>query len=461
MSKQGFLLFTLALGLGAAGGYWYALEQPQKKTLKTVMTDKKEEKPLFYRNPMNPAITSPIPAKDEMGMDYLPVYANGDSNTGEAAGTVRIDPVTEQNIGVRTATAEKHTLSRIIRTVGRVDYNEEQITRLHPKTEGWVEKLFIDKTGEQVRENTILLNFYSPQLVSSQQEYLLALSGLEILKNSTNKDIRRGAEELVQSSRERLVLLDVPEHQIRELEKTNKIKKYLHIHSPFTGIVLKVGAREGQYITPQTEIYMLADLSKVWVIADIYEDELPWVQVGNEVEIQLTGIPGRTFTGRLTYIYPYAEAKTRTIKVRLEFDNPDLLLKPDMYANVTIHAASQPDAIVIPAEAVVRSGMRDQVFVVRDLGKFEPREVKLGVSSGGMVQILEGVAAGEDVVTSSQFLIDSESNLREATAKMLETTTTRQETKKGKEDAMSMEAGNLKDKTGVEQVEPGHEHSPE
>ena len=424
MNKQHIIILILALGLGTAGGYWYALEQSRKQSFTPMQSDKNEKKPLFYRNPMNPAITSPIPAKDEMGMEYIPVYADKDVNTAEPAGTVRIDPVTEQNIGVRTTTVEKRTLSRTIRTVGRVDYNEERLTRLHPKIEGWVEKLFIDKTGELVKKNTILLSVYSPQLVSSQEEYLLALNGLQALKDSTFEDVRRGAEEMVRISRERLVLLDVPEHQIRELEKSHKIKKDLHIHSPFTGIVLKVGAREGQYITPMTEIYMLADLSRIWVIADIYEDELPWVRVGDEVEIQLTGIPGRTFTGQLTYIYPYAEAKTRTVKVRLEFENPDLVLKPDMYANVTIHVASQLDAVVIPSEAVVRSGVRDQVFVLRGPGKFEPREVKLGVSSGGLIQVIDGLMPGEEIVTSGQFLIDSESKLSEATAKMLKRATT-------------------------------------
>jgi Cu(I)/Ag(I) efflux system membrane fusion protein len=475
-NKSGILLIAVALVLGGAAGYWIALEQGQKERGIEITTEEQKKKPLFYRNPMNPEITSPmpakdsmgmdyvpvyaeaeapqekeykvlfyrnpmnpevtspVPAKDEMGMDYVPVYADQDSNTDEPAGTVRIDPVTEQNIGVRTMTAEKQTLSRIIRTVGRVDYNEERITRLHPKTEGWIEKLFIDKTGEQVRKDTILLSIYSPQLVSSQQEYLLALNSLQVLKDNAFEDIRHGAEEMVHSSRERLVLLDMPEHQIQELEESRKIKKNLHIHSPFSGIVLNIGAREGQYVTPMNELYMLADLSRIWVYADIYEDELPWVQVGDEVEIQLSGIPGRTFTGRLTYIYPYAEAKTRTVKVRLEFDNPDLLLKPDMYANVTIHAASQLNAVVIPSEAVVRSGMREQVFIVRGPGKFEPREVKLGVSSGGMVQILEGVAAGDEVVTSSQFLIDSESKLREATAKMLESAAAKKSSKKDVKD---------------------------
>jgi len=377
---------------------------------------------LFYRNPMNPAITSPVPAQDEMGMDYIPVYAeDGEGSMDEPAGTVSIDPVTVQNIGVRTATAERQALSRQIRAVGRVDFDEERLSRLHPKTEGWIEELYIDKTGEQIDKDAILLSIYSPQLVTSQQEYLLALNSLDALKKSPYEEIRSGAEQLVTSARERLELLDVPEHQIRELEHTRKIKKNLHIHSPFDGVIMNIGAREGQFVTPATELYKIADLSRVWVFADVYENEVSWIQVGDPVDMKLAAIPGRVFTGRVGYIYPYAEEKTRTIKVRLEFANPDQLLKPDMFADVTIHAQRKVDAIVIPSEAVIRSGEREQVFVVRAPGKFEPRTVRLGVSAQGLVQVLEGVSAGEEVVTSSQFLIDSESKLREATEKMLET----------------------------------------
>jgi len=383
---------------------------------------KKEPEILFYRNPMNPAITSPVPAQDEMGMDYIPVYAEDDAgNSGEPTGTVKIDPVTVQNIGVRTAVAERQSLSRNIRSVGRVDFDEERLSSLHPKTEGWIEELYIDKTGEQIGKDAILLNIYSPQLVTSQQEYLLALNNLDVLGESPYEEIRQGAEDLITSTRERLELLDVPEHQIRELERSRKIKKNLHIHSPFDGVIINIGAREGQYVTPATELYKIADLSRVWVFADVYENEVSWIQAGDPVDMKLAAIPGKVFSGRVGYIYPYAEAKTRTIKVRLEFDNPNQLLKPDMFADVTIHAQRKVDAVVIPAEAVVRSGEREQVFVVRGPGKFEPRTVKLGVSSQGMVQVIEGVSAGEEVVTSSQFLIDSESKLREATAKMLET----------------------------------------
>ncbi len=379
-----------------------------------------EREILFYRNPMNPDVTSPVPAKDAMGMDYVPVYADGDSGSGEPSGTVRIDPVMVQNIGVRTAIAKKTSLSRTVRAVGRVDYNEERMARLHPKTEGWIDELYIDKTGEQVEEDTILLSIYSPQLVATQQEYLLALNNMEALRDSKIQDVREGAKNLLDSALQRLKLLDVPKHQIRELEKTRKVRKNLHIHSPFAGIVTKIGARQGQYVTPRTELYMIADLSRVWVYADIYEYELSWVNIGDRVEMTLAALPGRTFTGVVSYIYPYAEAKTRTIKVRLLFDNPDLLLKPEMFAEITIKADTLDNVVVIPSEAVVRSGKSEQVFVVTEPGKFEPRKVTLGIESGGRVAVLKGLRDGETVVTSAQFLIDSESKLREATAKMME-----------------------------------------
>jgi len=410
-----FLAAGLALVAGLGVGYWFAGSQA---VMPQVEKAKAERTPLYYRNPMNPEITSTVPAKDQMGMDYVPVYAEEDP--GGPAGTVRIDPVTAQNMGVRTATAERRSLAREIHTVGRVDYDEQRITRLHPKTQGWIENLRIGTTGEAINRNEILLSFYSPQLVSSQQEYLLALRNLETLSGSPFEDVRRGAADLVDTSLERLRLFDVPAHQIEELKATREVKKLLHIHSPAKGIIINVGAREGQYVTPQTELYMIADLSAVWAFVDVFEEEMPWVSVGDEAEMRVAAIPGTTFKGKLTYIYPYAESKTRTIKARLEFQNENLMLKPDMFANVTIHASPRSDLIVVPSEAIIRSGLREQVFVVRDVGKFEPREVEIGVSSGSLTEIRSGIAEGEKVVVSAQFLIDSESSLREAAAKMQE-----------------------------------------
>jgi membrane fusion protein, copper/silver efflux system len=421
MNKQILITAALMLALGVGGGYWLAVSKLQLGNKEQpVSPSKRSGQPLFYRNSMNPSVTSPVPAKDAMGMDYVPVYADADASVADAAGTIKIDSVTVQNIGVRTATAQKTTLSHVVRAVGRVAYDEEHIVRLHPKTEGWIETLRVDKTGQWVKQNEDLLSIYSPQLVVSQQEYVLALNNLKILAKSPIEDIRRGAGELVDSSRERLKLLDVPAHQLHDLTISHTIKKSLHIHTPADGIVINIGAREGQYVTPETEIYMIADLSKVWVYAEIYEYELPWVKVGDPVEMQLAGVPGRIFKGHLAFIYPYAEAKTRTIKVRLVFDNAELLLKPDMFVEVTIHAGKQVDAVVIPSEAVIRSGAKTQVLIARGAGKFEPRLVTTGLSSNGDVAILDGVKAGEEVVTSAQFLIDSESRLHEATAKMME-----------------------------------------
>jgi Cu(I)/Ag(I) efflux system membrane fusion protein len=446
------LAATVFLLLGSGGGYWFA-RHTGKDTTPTAQT---ERKPLFYRNPMNPAVTSPVPAKDEMGMDYIPVYADeakperkvlfyrnpmnpeitsqvpakdemgmdyvpvyADNNSGDApAGTVNIDPATVQNMGVRTAKVENRTLSRHIRALGRVDYDEERLARLYPKTEGWIEKLYIDKTGEPVKKDAILLEIYSPQLVSTEEEYLLALKNKETLESSSFEDIRQSAGSLAAAARARLEFFDVPEHQILEMEKTHQIKKTLHIHSPFSGIVSHIGVRAGQYVTPQTELYQIADLSRVWVYVDVYEDDLAWVRAGDAADMQLAALPTRVFHGKIATIYPYMEAKTRTAKVRLEFRNTDMNLKPDMYANVVLHASRQVNAVAIPSEAVVRSGARDLVFVVQGPGKFSPRVIRTGVSANGQTQIITGLHAGEEVVTSAQFLIDSESKLREAIAKM-------------------------------------------
>ncbi|MBL4820603.1 MAG: efflux RND transporter periplasmic adaptor subunit [Gammaproteobacteria bacterium] len=420
MNRSIVITATVMLAAGLGLGYWLSLAvtrnvPPQMDGLEQLSAD---EKPLFYRSPMNPNVTSPVPAKDAMGMNYVPVFADGASNGG-VIGTVVIDPVVVQNIGVRTAIATRTSLSRTVRAVGRVDFNEESMVRLHPRVEGWIEDLLVDRTGDLVNEGDALLSIYSPLLVSTQQEYLLALNNLAALEKSAFDEIRRGARDLITSSRERLRLLEVPEHQIQELEESREVTDIVHIHTPVSGTVINIGSRQGQYVTPVTELYMIVDLSQVWVYADVYEYELPWVKVGDEVEMTLASVPGRTFTGSLDYIYPYAEANTRTTQVRIIFENSELLLRPDMFADIAILSDTQDDVIVIPSEAVIRSGSETQVFIVSSPGKFEPCVVDLGIESNGQVIVLDGVETGEEVVTSAQFLVDSESKLREATAKML------------------------------------------
>ncbi len=380
---------------------------------------KAERKPLFYRNPMNPAITSPVPAKDEMGMDYIPVYADDDGSSDEPAGTVKIDPVVVQNIGVRTVRVEPRDLARVVRANGRITLDEGRMSRIHPRADGWVEKQFVARVGDPVKKGEPLLALYSPQLVSTQQEYLLALENQRALAGSPYPDIRNGAQELLESAAERLRLLNMPESEIRQLKRDGTIRRAVSVASPATGVVLTVGAREGQYVMPATELYMVADLSRVWLLADVYEYELPWIKAGDRARARITGLD-QEFVGTVSYIYPFAEARTRTVKVRLEFDNPHGLLKPDMYADVAIGADTRYQALVVPSEAIVRSGSREQVFVVRGEGKYEPRPVTLGYSADGFVEVRSGLKAGERVVNSALFLIDSDSKLREATAKMME-----------------------------------------
>jgi len=408
----------------------------------------KEKKILFYRNPMNPAITSPIFQQDEMGMDYIPVYEGGDADDETPTGTVTINPEIVQNIGVRTALVKRQNISRRINALGKVDFNEEKLARLHPKTSGWIEKLLISETGKQVKKDSILLNIYSPDLVAAQREYLVALKNWESLPKTASARLKQTTKTLLDTAFDRLELLDVPKHQLIELKVKRKINKYLHIHSPFQGTIMNIGARKGQYVTPQQELYLVADLQKVWVHVDIYEDEITWVKLGDQVEMKVRAVPGRIFKGKVKFIYPYLDGKTRTVRIRLDFDNNDYALKPGMFANVILHADDKKNALVVPSEAIVRSGQKDQVFVVRAPGKFEPREIVSGLSAGGLTQIISGVDENEEIVTSSTFLIDSESKLNEATAKMMKAMSMQQGKSLDAEmsmDHMSMEGMNMDD----------------
>lgn len=419
MNKQTIIIVAITLAIGLGGGYWLGHQpSPAKHPAPSSAAPHADgRKVLFWRNPMNPAITSPVFMKDEMGMDYIPVYDDADRAV-QPAGTVKIDPTTMQNIGVRTATAEQRPLSHIIQALGRVAVDESRISHIHAKAEGWIEQMFVHNTGDSVRRNSMLLSLYAPKLVSGQQEYLLALNNYKALSTNPYADIGQGARELKDSARERLRLLDVPEHQLRELEQSGKIKKSLHIHSPFNGVVMQIGAREGQYVTAETELFTLADLSRVWVFVDVYENDLPWIKKGDRAEVRASSLPGRTLVGRVAQIYPYFEKDTRTVKVRLEFNNRDLSLKPEMFVNATLQVGQQKPQVVVPSEAVVRSGDGERVFVETSPGKYEPRKVTIGLMAEGYTQILSGIQPGDSVVTSAQFLIDSESKLREAVTRM-------------------------------------------
>ncbi|MBL4901898.1 efflux RND transporter periplasmic adaptor subunit [Desulfotalea psychrophila] len=384
-----------------------------------VAASTESNEPLFYRNPMNPAITSPVPAKDDMGMDYIPVYADAEDSMGPA-GTVKIDPVLVQKIGVRIGMAMERSMSRLITAPARVTFNEESLAMVHSKFSGWAEQVMVNKTGEYVRKGQTLLSIYSPELVSTQEEYLLAMANARVLNLSSMKEIRDDARRLVESTRKRLAYFDIPEKVIRQLEQSGEVQRDLPIDSPFSGTVIDIGVEAGHFITPKQRLYRIVDLSTVWVYADVYEPDLPWIREDDMAMISVASQPGKKFSGTIDYVYPYEEGTTRTVRVRLIFDNKNGMLKPGMFADITIHAGKRDKVLAVPSEAIVRSGDKEQVFVVTGPGTFEPREVVTGVQADSYVEIIRGLKQHESVVTSAQFLIDSESKLREATAKMIE-----------------------------------------
>lgn len=376
------------------------------------------KKILYWRAPMDPTYISDKPGKSPMGMDLIPVYE------GEAAAggpTVAIDPVTMQNIGVKTTTVQKVDLYRAIRSVSHLDYNEETFTRVNIKFSGWIERLFVDKTGQLVRRGQPMVEIYSPELVSTQEEYLLAYRNMQKLDDSAFEDVAANARSLLAAARRRLLYWDITEPQIRNLEERGAITKTMTLYAPADGIVVEKRVEQGMRVMPGMDLFRIADLTSIWAYAHIYEYEAPWIEPGQPVEMELPYNPGKTYRGRIDYIYPYVDEKTRDIKIRLVFPNPHLDLKPQMYANVRIEARIGRAVTAVPDHAVIRSGRRNLVFVALGEGKFEPRDVVLGVQGQeGLVQVLDGLRPGEEVVTSAQFLLDSESRLREAIQKMLE-----------------------------------------
>jgi Cu(I)/Ag(I) efflux system membrane fusion protein len=334
-----------------------------------------------------------------------------------APGTVQISPERQQLIGVRFGTVEKRTLQKVIRTVGRIDYDEKRIGIVSPKFSGWVEELYVDFTGRFVRRGEPLLTIFSPELVSTQEEYLLALQAEQDWSKSPFAEVAKGGNLLAESARRRLKLWDISEAQIRALEESREPTKTLTLYSAFSGYVLEKMVNKGQFVDTGMALYKIADLSVVWLIADIYEYELPAIRLGQQAAIQMAYYPGETFTGKAIYIYPYLDPQTRTAKVRYEFANPHGRLKPEMFTNVEI-TVGLGDKLAVPEGAVIDTGVRRVVIVDRGSGYFEPREVRLGVKAGEVFEVLDGLKAGERVVTSANFLIDSESKLKEAVGGM-------------------------------------------
>lgn len=354
-------------------------------------------------------------AEEHAGMDTGTPAAAAGSDMPD--GAVMIPLERQQLIGVRTAPVVRRRLHHTVRTVGRVDYDETRVKHIHTKITGWIEKLHVDFTGEQVDEGQPLLDIYSPDLVATQEEYLLALRAQESLGESEFAEIASTTKSLFDATRRRLLLWDITEQQIKELEERREPVKTLTVYSPIRGFVIHKNAYEGQYIGPTDELYTIADLSEIWVSADIYEQDLPHVRVGQRATVTLSYMPGKTFRGRVDYVYPYLEGKTRTGKVRVVLSNPDLTLKPNMFANVEL-LTQLGESLIIPEDAVIDTGERQVVFLVLEGGHFLPREIQAGMRVDGEIQVLSGLQEGDVVVSGAAFLVDSESKLGSALSTM-------------------------------------------
>jgi len=426
----GFLLLFLGLAIGGIGAWFYIQKSgvgslPPNASIggqESEVESKKEKRVLFYRHPMNPQATSPTPQKDEMGMDYIPVYEE-ERVEEEVSGAVRISPEKIQKTGVKTEEAKIRTLKRTIRTVGRIEPVENKVYNINTKIAGWVEKLYANKTDLMVHPSEPLLEIYSPDLVATQQEYLVALRALAGVKDSPYPEVKRSAESLVQAAGQRLRYWDISDEQIKKLENEGVVTRTMTINAPAHGGITEKMIVEGQKIEAGEPLFRIIDHSVVWVYGEVYEYEIPYIKVGQEAILSPSYSTSETYKGKIEHIYshlgsiryaPESGTEVRTAKIRFELPNPGHKLKLGMYVNIELKVAAAAKAVTIPESAVIDTGTRQVVFVDKGDGRFEPREVKVGAKGDNYYQITSGVKAGEKVVTSANFLIDSESSFRAA-----------------------------------------------
>lgn len=418
-------LSVLAISMVATGGFWLGRNQTDRSKQQTVNSkpELKNEQPqtenrklLYYRNPMGLPDTSPVPKKDAMGMDYVPVYEGGEEPGGAPStgpGQIKISVEKVQKLGVKTEQAAMRVLDKTVRAAGRVEANERHVYNISPKFEGWIEKLYVNTTGEPVKKGQALFDAYSPELVSAQREYAIAAEGVASLKGADG-DSKRSMQQLAESSLLRLKNWDISEQQLQDLSKSETTRRSLTFHSPVNGIVLEKKALQGMRFMPGEMLYQIADLSSVWVLADVFEQDIALVKTGAKARVRINAYPDKQFDAVVAYIYPTLNAATRTVPVRLELSNPQGLLKPAMFAQVEMSVSSKGKVLTVPTSAVIDSGTRQIVLVQLAEGRFEPREVNLGNRSDNHVEVLHGVAEGEQVVVAANFLIDAESNLKAA-----------------------------------------------
>jgi Cu(I)/Ag(I) efflux system membrane fusion protein len=371
---------------------------PQQEEAATAEGDKEI---LYWVAPMDPNFRRDEPGKSPMGMDLVPVYADG---AGATPGVVSIDPTVLSNLGVRTAIAERGTLPRLIETVGYIGYDEDTLQHIHTRVDGWIEKLATTATGDPVRKGQLLFELYSPTLVNAQQEYLAALA-------SSNAGLKS-------ASRDRLAALGLTKSDIARLDRERKVSQRVRVFAESDGVVADLGVREGMFVTPATEVMSVAQLDKVWVVAEVFERQSAWVEPGQQAAVELDYLPGTTLRGTVDYVNPELDPRTRTLKVRLRFDNEGAKLLPNMFARVVIQGVPVRNIVHVPREAVIRGGSSSRVVVDMGDGRFESRKVLIGIESGDRVAIRRGLKEGERVVISAQFLIDSESNIESALERM-------------------------------------------
>jgi len=356
---------------------------------------------LYWVAPMDPNYRRDEPGKSPMGMDLVAVYA--DEVDGQA-GVVAIDSTIVNNLGVRTSVVEKGSLSQRIDTVGYIEYDEDTLQHVHTRVDGWIEKLNTKATGDPVKKGQLLFELYSPTLVNAQEEYLTAIR--------SNNSLLLGA------SKDRLTALGVTNSEVARLDKERTVKQRIRVYAETDGVIAHLGVREGIYITPATEVMSVAKLDRVWVLAEVFERQVAWVKPGQQAMVELDYAPGQMWHGVVDYVYPELDPKTRTLKVRLRFDNESETLRPNMFARVTIHGDSIGNVVHVPREALVRGGAIDRLVVSLGEGRFRSQPVEIGIESGNRVQIRKGISPGETVVVSGQFLIDSESNIEAALSRM-------------------------------------------
>jgi len=423
VNRKQIISIALLTGLALAAGYWWGHSTGTRShqspsatstggTTGAVASGRTTGQPrrvLYYRNPMGLNDTSPVPKKDSMGMDYIPVY-DGDVPDGPQ---VKISLNRLQTLGVKTETAASRSMSRTIRAVGTIEASERGLYTVSPKFEGWITTLYVNTTGATVKRGQPLLAVYSPELVTAQEEYRVAMQTLQAMHDASPES-RANMQALVEGGLQRLRNWDIADADLADLRAGKEARRSLLLRSPADGVVIEKAARAGMRFMPGEPLFQIADLSSVWIVASVFEQDLGLVHSGQTATVSLAAYPGREFTGKVTFVYPTVQPETRTARIRIELPNEAGLLKPDLYGTVEIVAGETVAAVSIPESAVLDSGTRRVVLIERGGGAFEPREVELGARGDGYVEVAKGLSEGERVVVDGNFLIDAESNLKAA-----------------------------------------------